>query len=115
MTLTRLWLLMAAVLLLSASSLSAQGAHRVTLAWTDTVNPAGTTYSVYRAAGSCAAPFVKIASGINALTFTDTTVAPGSYCFSVTATVGGVESPRSMGMLAIVPQGTAFEACGLEP
>lgn len=69
-------------------------AHNAILTWQDTVNPAGTTYNVYRASGTCASPstFTLIASGIMAHTYTDIGVPPGNYCYQVTAVNGGLES-----------------------
>jgi hypothetical protein len=82
--------------------------HTATLIWTDTLNPAPcsatittgcTTYNVYRAPNACSllqAPvFAKIADTIGALTYTDTGVSFGSYCYQVTATVAGSEGPPS--------------------
>jgi fibronectin type 3 domain-containing protein len=66
----------------------AQGGHYVTLNWQDSVNPSGTTYNVYRASGSCSdsPSFSQIATGIAALTYSDTNVTVGSeYCYEVTA------------------------------
>ena len=40
-------------MLIFASAAAAQTTHKVTLTWQDTLNPAGTTYSVYRATGLC--------------------------------------------------------------
>ena len=79
--------------------------HSVTLTWQDTSNPAGTTYSVYRATGLCSGTpaFSKIAAGLTAKTHEDTTVQPGPYCYAVTATLNGVESAQSNTALAPVP------------
>lgn len=84
----------------------AQGqTHSVTLNWTDTLNPAGTTYSVYRATGLCSGTptFSKIASALTVLTYVDTTVTPGNYCYSVSATYAGMESAQSNTAGAPVP------------
>ena len=100
------------VLLFSCGSLSAQTTHKAVLSWTDTLNLAGTTYSVYRAPGLCSGTpvFAKLASGVTVLTYTDATVTPGNYCFQVTATSGGVESAPSNSALAPVP---SFPPSGL--
>lgn len=96
-----------AVLLLSTVSAFAQAtSHKITLTWSDTQNPAGsTTYSVYRAVGLCSGSptFSKLATGIATLTYIDLTATPGNYCFQVTATVGGVESAPSASVLVPVP------------
>ena len=67
-------------------------AHQVVLTWTDTVNPTGTTYNVYRQAGS--GPNTKIATGIAAKTYTDTDPALniGAYTYGVTAVNSSIES-----------------------
>jgi len=80
--------------------------HSVTLAWQDTLNPAGaTTYSVYRAPGLCSGTptFAKLATALTVLTYQDSTVTPGNYCYQVTATVGGMESSPSNTAGAPVP------------
>ena len=94
-----------ALFLTIAGALFAQGTHSVTLTWTDTLNPAGTTYSVYRAVGLCSGTptFSKIASAVTVKTYQDTTVTPGNYCFAVTATANGMESAQSNTALAPVP------------
>ena len=86
--------------------------HSVTLTWTDTLNPAGTTYSIYRATGLCsgAPTFSKLASAVSAKTYPDTTVTPGNYCYQATATVNGMESAPSNSVLAPVP---SFPPTGL--
>lgn len=93
------------VLALLATSLFAQTTHSVTLTWTDTLNPAGTTYSVYRATGLCSGTpaFSKIASALTVKTYLDTTVIAGNYCYTATATAGGMESAPSNTSLAPVP------------
>lgn len=95
-------------------SMSAQQAatHSATLTWTDNANPAGTTYSVYRASGLCSGTptFSKIASAVAVKTYQDTTVTPGNYCYAVTATSGGMESAQSNSVLAPVP---SFAPSGL--
>jgi hypothetical protein len=66
--------------------------HQVTLTWTDSINPSGTTYNVYRTAGttgptvSCTS-FTRLNSNpVAALTYTDTTVVSGNfYCWEVRA------------------------------
>lgn len=71
--------------------------HSVTLTWTDPNNPANTTYNVKRATGLCTGTptFSTLATALTAKTYTDNTVAPGNYCYTVTATFSGVESVNS--------------------
>jgi hypothetical protein len=92
------------VLLMAVVAL-AQATHSVTLTWTDTANPAGTTYSVYRATGLCSGSpvFSKLASAIAVKTYVDETVTPGNYCYQATATANGMESAPSNSALAPVP------------
>lgn len=79
--------------------------HSVTLNWEDTLNPSGTTYSVYRATGLCSGTpaFNKLASAVAVKTYVDLTVNPGNYCYYVTASYNGVESGPSNSALAPVP------------
>lgn len=89
-----------------AAALSAQTPqpHSVTLSWTDTANPAGTAYNVYRASGLCTGTptFNKIASAVAVKTYEDAAVQPGNYCYQVTATANSVESGPSNTALAAV-------------
>lgn len=75
----------------------AQSGRKVTLMWTDASNPSGTTYSVKRATGLCTGTptFATLATGITLKTYEDTTVTVGNYCYVVTATFSGLESPPS--------------------
>jgi fibronectin type 3 domain-containing protein len=77
----------------------------VDLAWEDTRNPSGTTYSVYRATGLCSGTpsWSKIATALTVKTYEDSTVQPGNYCYQVTATFSGVESAPSNTAAAPVP------------
>lgn len=96
---------LATIFLLAAALACAQAQHSAVLTWTDAQNPSGTTYTVYRAQGLCSGTpaFSKVATGVAALTYEDTTVQPGNYCYSVSATVAGVESPQSNTAQAPVP------------
>lgn len=66
-------------------------AKSVTVAWTDTSNPANTTYNLYKLTGTCVgAPAFndaahRIQTGLTVKTFTDANVNPGTYCYQVTA------------------------------
>lgn len=86
-------------------ALFAQAPHSAALTWTDTQNPAGTTYKIYRATGLCSGSptFSVLASAITAKTYQDTTVVPGNYCYQVTAVASGMESAPSNSALAPVP------------
>lgn len=101
------------LLILAMVLASAQTAptHSVTLTWSDP-NPAGATYTIYRATGLCSGTpvFSKLATALTAKTYPDLTVTPGNYCYTVTATEGGVESPQSVPAAATVP---AFAPTGL--
>lgn len=93
-------------LALLAAPLNAQTQHRVVISWTDTVNPSGTVYSVYRATAACSAnpTLTKLTSGLTAMTYTDSTVTPGTtYCFAVTANGPGGESAFSNEAGAVIP------------
>jgi hypothetical protein len=102
---------LALLVLLFAFVAMAQTTHSATLNWTDT-NPAGTTFSVYRATGLCSGTpvFSKIASAVTVKTYVDSTVTPGNYCYEVTATCQSMESAPSNTALAPVP---SFAPTGL--
>jgi len=90
--------------LLLAVIAQAQTTHSVTLAWTDSLNPSGTTYSVYRAPTACSnSPvFAKVAINLTIKSYLDSNIAPGSYCYQVSATFSGVESGPSNNSTAAV-------------
>lgn len=94
----------ALVLLFSGCGL-AQAAHTVTLTWADTLNPAGTTYNIYKATSTCSGTpsFVKTATGVTLKTWDDTNVQPGNYCYQVTSNFAGMESAPSNSAAAPVP------------
>jgi len=113
LTLTLLtWASLPLICALFVPAAHAQTTHKVTLTWTDTLNPAGTTYTVSRATGLCTGTpvFSTLASGLTALTYVDSTVTPGNYCYEVEATAGGVLSAPSNMALAPVP---SFAPTGL--
>lgn len=80
--------------------------HSVLLTWVDTQNPTGTTYNMYRASGLClgSPAFSKIATGITALTYTDSPVPVGNFCYQATASQNGMESaPSNSASAAVLP------------
>jgi len=86
------------ICLLFGFSLLAQNQRTVVLTWEDTRNPAGTTYSVFRATGLCSGTptFSKIATAVTQKTYSDTGVTIGNnYCYTVAAALNGVESAQS--------------------
>lgn len=93
------------LLLICAAIGLAQTTHSVTLTLVDNLNPAGTTYTFYRATGLCSGTptFAKIATAVAVKTFQDTTVTPGNYCYAATATFQGMESGMSPTASAAVP------------
>jgi len=92
-------------MLLTSPPAFAQVTHSATLTWVDTQNPTGTTYNVYRATGLCSGTpvFSKLQAGVTVLTYTDSTVTPGNFCYQVTATSLGIESAASNTAQAPVP------------
>lgn len=97
---------LALIFLLAVCAAAAQIGHNVTATWTDTVNPSGTAYNMYRATGVCSATaaFSKIGTGLTAKTYTDSGVAPGNYCYQVTALFLSIESgPSNQAGAAIGP------------
>jgi trimeric autotransporter adhesin len=111
-------------LFLAAALLSsiAFGQHKATLTWTDTQNPSGTTYNVWRLTGTCPSPgpsttppagFTQINTApITAMTYTDTSVvAATAYCYVGTAVGPNGQSAPSNTAGATIPG--AFPVTGL--
>jgi len=90
---------------ITPSGAAAQSTHSAKLTWADTLNPVGTTYTVLRATGLCSGTpsFATLASGVAVMTYIDTTVTPGNYCYEVEASSGGVLSAPSSSVAAPVP------------
>jgi len=88
-----------AFLLVLAAPARAQGTHSVKITWTDTTNPSGTTYNVYRASAACSTSptLTKLnTTPITTQSYTDANVAPGTYCYAATAvSTQGDESVKS--------------------
>lgn len=94
-------------------ALFGQATHSATLTWTDTVNPSGTLYDVYRLTGTCPTTAPTTTSGftllnsspLSAKTYQDTTVAASTtYCYVVTALAsGGTQSAPSPDAQAVIP------------
>ena len=83
--------------LLALSVVSQAAVRSVVLNWVDTQNPTGTTYNVKRGNGPCASTptMNNITTGVTTLTYTDTPVPPGKYCYVVTANYNSMESDPS--------------------
>jgi hypothetical protein len=92
--------------------------HTATLTWSDTANPTGTTYNVYRFAGLCSGSptFTLLASAIAPKTYQDASLNPGNYCYVVTAVYQAAESVYSNSALAAalpwVPEALAVTVAG---
>jgi len=80
------------------------GPHSAVITWTTPADAvSGSAYNVYRASGACPASglgsltFGAVnASPVSALTYTDSTVTVGTYCFYVTQVQNGTESLPSI-------------------
>lgn len=99
---------------LAIGTATVPGANQVQVSWTNGA-PASTLYNVYRAVGTCAAPgtFTRIATGLAASPYLDTTVSGGiTYAYKVAGTdaSGVCESPQSGCVEA-----TATGVCTLAP
>ena len=102
-----------AALALAAFALAAPArarTHNVSLAWTASTDAAANpslTYNVYRSPG-CSGAFTKLnASPVTALTYTDTGLLAGTYCYQATSVLAGTESAPSNQAVAIVPAATS--------
>lgn len=92
-----------ALFLFATAALAQTTGHSAVLTWTapsDAV--AGSTYNVYRANAVCPTTgitgptWTKITPiSISALTYTDSTITAGSWCYYVTQVQGGVEGNPS--------------------
>jgi hypothetical protein len=105
---TRRFLLLLATILFFSCAARAQAAHSVMLTWTassDAVTNPALTYNIYRLNGACPAIAPTAVSGsgftklnttaITTTTFTDSTVAPGMYCYFASSFVNSAESMPS--------------------
>lgn len=79
-------------------------AHTATLTWTNSPDTPNT--NVYRLSGVCPATLTGFtlltATPVTTATYTDSTITPGTYCYYVTAVVGGAESVPSPTVSATV-------------
>jgi hypothetical protein len=84
----------------------AQTAKKVVITWSDTSNPTGTTYNIYRASAACSTnpTLTKLNTApITTQTYTDTTVTAGTtYCYAGTAVGPGGESAQSNEAPAVI-------------
>lgn len=97
--------LLAILLLFSGVPASAQTVHNVKLTITDTTNPPGTTYNIYRGSAACSTnPTLTLlnTAPVTALTYTDTAVPAGTYCYAATAVGPGGESAKSPEAPAVI-------------
>jgi fibronectin type 3 domain-containing protein len=97
----RKWIALA-LLALTIMASGQQIQHGVILSWSwsGTGTP---TYSVYRATVSGGEAKPALATGITPMTYNDSTAAWNTkYFYTVTATVGGVESAPSMEVSALI-------------
>jgi len=93
-------------------------AHSVSLAWTASTDSA-VSYNLYRLSGACPSTgtsgFSKItAAPVTATTYTDSAVAPGTYCYYATAVLNGSESiPSNLASAVVLPAApTALSIAG---
>ena len=98
-------LLSSALCVLTAAPVRAQ-THSVALTWTASASAAANpslTYNVYRSPG-CSGTFTRLnSSSVTATSFTDASLASGTYCYQVTAVLNGTESAPSSQAAAVVP------------
>jgi hypothetical protein len=87
-------------------------AHTATVSWTASPDAqTGLTYSISRGTGACT-PTVPtltvLANGLTAVSYTDSTVVPGTYCYSVVAVMGGQTSTplQGTGLIPVAPPTT---------
>lgn len=101
-------LMVAGLMLACAGAAGAQTGHSVNLAWTASTD-SGSTYNLYRLSGACPASgtagFAKItATPVTGVTYTDSGVSAGAYCYYATAVLNGAESaPGNLASAVILP------------
>jgi hypothetical protein len=91
------------LLLVSLAAFAQNGSHVAVVQWTDTLNPAGTTYNVYRQNAACpptpptsTAGFTELTNApVSGLLYSDSTVTAGTWSYVVTANVNGVQTGPS--------------------
>lgn len=95
-------ILLGMLVLFFAAGVQAQ-AHSTTLTIIDPTASAARSYNIYRAAGACPVTglgpltFSKLTlTPISVLTYTDTTITVGTWCYYVTAVENSVESNPSV-------------------
>jgi len=93
----------------------AEAQHTVTLSWTLSIDdttancatPNTCSETVYRAPGACSATSAFAAIGGSQLptviTFTDSAVVPGVYCYAVSFTQNGLESAKDSVTVTLPP------------
>jgi hypothetical protein len=109
------WISLILLLCLTSGAARAQAAHSVGLTWTASTDAAANpslAYNVYRLNGACPAVaptsvsgsgFTKInTASVTTTAYTDSTVAPGTYCYFATAFISATESVPSNDASAIV-------------
>ncbi len=80
-----------------------------------TTNPDGTTYNVYMNVGACPItpiPGPPIQTGLTQPAALFSAIAPGAYCFAVTAVIAGVECGQSNQASVVIPVGK-FDDLGI--
>lgn len=93
-------LLLAVLAVMLFPGVSRAQAHQAVLTWTAATDATtGTSYNVYRASGGCpisglgSLSFAKVnAATLTALTYTDSGLAVGVYCYYITQTQNASES-----------------------
>lgn len=101
----RLIIIITLTLLLAAFATAQQIPHGVTLSWSWT-GKGTATYNIYRTTISGGEAKPALATGVNLLTYTDSSaVVNQQYYYTVTSIVGGIESAPSteVGALITVP------------
>ena len=102
--------------ILALSFAGAASAHSVSLSWTASTDmptiTSGNGYNVYRASGACPATGVPTTAAVvnstvvAAVTYTDSTVTPGAYCYYVETSLNGavsVPSTTAQGNVPVAP------------
>ena len=95
-------------LMITTLSLAQAASHSAAVSWTASVDASTSlTYTISRGTGACTPTVPSLTvlkSGVTATSYSDTTVVPGSYCYSITAVMNGMSSAPLQGT-GLIPVG----------
>ena len=101
-------ILLTSFLMFTTLALAQAATHSAAVSWTASVDSStALTYTISRGTGACTPivpPLTVLKAGVIATSYSDTTVVPGSYCYSITAVMNGMSSTPLQGT-GLIPVG----------